>query len=107
MKVIDFTHKRLKKKPIVYTVIFTHDSEGFYFEVLDVQDSKKDREAVARDFIYAANSLVDIDYIEQSFNEAMNKTTKEDALVCLWVALTNGSVNDGDMEWAKSITKMD
>ena len=56
---IDFTKERLKRAPITYTVTFHHTKDGMSFEVEDVQDSEKDRLAVARDFEAAAISLRD------------------------------------------------
>lgn len=56
-QVIDFTKKRLHKQPVQYTVIIRHDHEGMSFTVHDVQDSDKDRKAVAKDLMIAAKSL--------------------------------------------------
>ena len=56
-EVIDFTSRRLRSKPVEYTVIFRHDEKGFSFIVYDIQDTKKDRLAVARDLESAVESL--------------------------------------------------
>ena len=56
-EIIDFTKKRLRKTPVVYTVTFYHNEKGMSFTVDDIQDTKKDRLAVARDFEAAACSL--------------------------------------------------
>jgi len=53
----DFTRRRLNKEPIQYTVVFRHDGDGMSFVVYDIQDSERDRLAVARDFEEAAKSL--------------------------------------------------
>jgi len=55
--IVDFTNRRLRKTPVVYTVEFRHDSKGFSFFVNDVQDTPADRLAVASDFEAAAASL--------------------------------------------------
>jgi len=57
VKAISFTKEKLRRSPIVYTVAFCHDENGMTFIVHDVQDTKKDRLAVARDFEAAAESL--------------------------------------------------
>ena len=57
--VVDFTKKRLKNNPVQYTVIIRHDENGMSFVVNDVQDSKEDRLAVARDLNEAAKALYD------------------------------------------------
>lgn len=51
------TEKRLKKEPVLYTVVFRHGDDGFSFVVHDIQDAEKDRLAVARDLEEAAKSL--------------------------------------------------
>jgi hypothetical protein len=56
-EIIDFTKKKLRKTPIEYTVTFHHDENGMSFTINDIQDAKKDRLAVARDFEAAAYSL--------------------------------------------------
>lgn len=56
-QVISLIKHKLKKRPATYTVVFTHDEEGMYFVVYDIQDTKKDRLAVARDLESAAESL--------------------------------------------------
>ena len=53
----DFTKRRLDKEPVQYTVVFRHDGEGMSFVVHDIQDSERDRLAVARDLEIAAESL--------------------------------------------------
>ena len=58
-KVSDFTKRRLKEKPIVYSIVFRHDHNGMTFIVNDVQDTEKDRLAVAKDLEAAAKSLKD------------------------------------------------
>jgi len=55
--VVNMGKERLKLKPVVYTVIFTHDQHGMSFNVYDIQDSKRDRLAVADDLDAAAKSL--------------------------------------------------
>lgn len=56
-EIIDFTKCRLRKKAVEYTVIFRHDENGLSFCVYDVDDTKRDRLAVARDLESAAKSL--------------------------------------------------
>lgn len=56
--VVSLTERRLRKNPTVYTIVVTHDSDGMSFVVYDIQDTKKDRLAVARDLEDAANSLL-------------------------------------------------
>ncbi len=57
MSVVSLTKHRLKKEPVFYTVIFKHGPDGMSFVVHDIQDTKADRLAVARDFEAAAASL--------------------------------------------------
>lgn len=55
--VVSLTKERLRRAPIMYTVVFCHDAFGMTFTVSDIQDTKKDRLAVARDLEAAAESL--------------------------------------------------
>lgn len=57
MDAINFTKERLRRSPTIYSVAFCHDEKGMTFIVHDIQDTKKDRLAVARDFEAAAASL--------------------------------------------------
>lgn len=57
MGIIDFTKERLNKTPITYTLTFFHTGKGMSFHVSDVQDTEKDRLAVAKDLEDAAFSL--------------------------------------------------
>lgn len=56
-KVADFTSHRLKREPVLYTVVVRHDHEGMSFVVHDVQDTPKDRLAVAKDLEMASKQL--------------------------------------------------
>ena len=56
-KVSSLGKKRLELNPVVYTVVFTHDQRGLSLNVYDIQDSEKDRLAVADDLEAAAKSL--------------------------------------------------
>ena len=56
-KITSLTERRLKKEPVLYTVVFRHGNDGFSFVVHDIQDTQKDRLAVARDLEEAAKSL--------------------------------------------------
>jgi hypothetical protein len=56
-RVVSLTRRRLTKNPITYTIIFRHGPEGMSFVVYDVQDTQRDRLAVARDLEAAAASL--------------------------------------------------
>lgn len=58
-KIVDLTQIRLKNNPVQYTVVIRHDHEGMSFVVNDLQDSKEDRLAVARDLEQAAKWLID------------------------------------------------
>ena len=55
--VVSLIKEKLRRAPIKYTVVFCHDAEGMKFTVYDIQDTKKDRLAVATDFAAAANIL--------------------------------------------------
>jgi hypothetical protein len=54
---ISLTRERLRRKPVIYTVVICHDAIGMTFTVHDVQDTTKDRLAVATDLEAAAASL--------------------------------------------------
>lgn len=55
--VADFTKRRLSKEPVQYTIVIRHDGDGMSFVVHDIQNTHKDRLAVARDLKAAAESL--------------------------------------------------
>lgn len=56
-EIVSLTKKRLQHKPVVYNIVFRHDHEGMSFVVYDIQDTKKDRLAVARDLAACAEIL--------------------------------------------------
>lgn len=55
--VADLTWHRLRRQPVQYSVVIRHDEEGMSFVVSDVQDSREDRLAVARDLERASKQL--------------------------------------------------
>jgi hypothetical protein len=57
-EIVDFTARRLRKSAIQYTVVIRHDENGMSFMVNDIQDTEKDRLAVAKDLEAAAQSLI-------------------------------------------------
>lgn len=54
---ISLTRERLRRKAMFYTVTVCHDAYGMSFTVRDVQDTPRDRLAVAADLEAAAASL--------------------------------------------------
>ena len=48
---------RLDRAPVTYTIEFRHDGDGMSFTVYDIEDSQKDRLAVAADLEAALASL--------------------------------------------------
>jgi len=59
MSVTSLTREKLKRSATIYTVVFRHDEDSMSFIAHDIQDTKKDRLAVASDFEAAALSLKD------------------------------------------------
>lgn len=57
MSVIDFTKERLKRDPIIYTVVVTHTEKGMSFEVNNIQESPDDYERVAENLQRIADHL--------------------------------------------------
>ena len=55
--IISLSKERLKLNPVKYTIEFTHDKDGLVFNVFGIQDTTKDRLAVARDLEDAVKSL--------------------------------------------------
>lgn len=55
--IFSLTREKLRRSPVTYTIAFHHSEDGMSFVVHDIQDTKKDRLAVARDLEAAAESL--------------------------------------------------
>jgi nucleoside-triphosphatase THEP1 len=56
-KIISLQRHRLNQTPVTYTIEVRHDGEGMSFMVYDIEDTQKDRLAVAIDLEAAATSL--------------------------------------------------
>ena len=60
-KVVSLTTERLRREPVRYSVVFRHDQNGLSFTVHNIQDTRRDRLAVARDLAVAAELLKEED----------------------------------------------
>jgi hypothetical protein len=55
--IIKLDQERLKRKPVIYTIIFTHTHDEFSFKVYDILDTPESKLAVAKDLDLASKSL--------------------------------------------------
>jgi len=60
-KIACLQRHRLNRTPVTYTIEIRHDGEGMSFMVYDIEDTRKDRLAVAIDLETAATSLKEPD----------------------------------------------
>lgn len=58
-RIVSMSKYRLNRSPVTYTIEFRHDGDGMSFIVYDIEDTEKDRIAVATDLEVAAASLKD------------------------------------------------